>query len=353
MQLLIFLVILSVLVLVHELGHFLSAKFFKVKVEEFGIGLPPRAKKLFEKWGTVFSLNWLPIGGFVKLFGEEYQRGDELLPETKDRFYNKPSWQRALVFTAGVMMNFLLGVALFATIYSIIGIPTKTPRVHIGEVTAGSPAEIVGLKTDEIVFGFEETDKLVSFINENKGKEIALTIINKEGMEREVKVTPRENPPPGEGSLGVVLTSVEFLKFPWWQMPFRGVVVGLKEAMAWGKEIAGGLWQIVYGLITGKGVTAEVKGPIGIYEISGQVVKQGIIPTLQFIGVLSVNLAILNIMPLPALDGGRLLFLPVEWIIGKKRKNKVEGVVNTVGMIFLLSLMLLITVRDVIGLIKR
>ncbi|MBI1872080.1 site-2 protease family protein, partial [Candidatus Collierbacteria bacterium] len=202
-------------------------------------------------------------------------------------------------------------------------------------------------------FKIKETDQLVKLINENKGKEVTLTIIDKEGKEREVKVVPREKPPEGEGSLGVVLTSVEFLKFPWWQMPFRGVVVGLKEAIAWGKDIAGGFWQIVYGLITGKGVAADVKGPVGIYEISGQVVRQGIIPTLQFMGVLSVNLAILNIMPLPALDGGRLLFLPVEWIIGKKRKNKVEGYVNTVGMIFLLSLMLLITIRDVIGLIQK
>lgn len=362
MQIIIFLLILSVLVLVHEAGHFVAAKIFKVKVEEFGIGLPPKARDLFKKWGTQFSLNWLPIGGFVKLFGEEYEAGDELLPEAAGRFYNKPAWQRALVFTAGVMMNFVLGIVLFAVVYSIIGVPTKTAKVRISEVAVGSPAEKAGIKIEEQIAEFRiqdsavkitSTDQLVKLINDNKGKEVVLRVVDKGGLESEIKVTPREKPPVGEGALGVALTNIELLKFPWWQMPFRGMVEGTKEAWAWGRDIASGLGKIVYGLITGKGITADVKGPIGIYQVSSQVVKQGVVATLQFVGILSVNLAILNIMPFPALDGGRLVFLAVERVIGKKMKNKIEGYVNTVGMVMLLGLMFLITVRDVVGLIRR
>lgn len=353
MQVVIFLLILSVLVLIHEAGHFVAAKIFKVKVEEFGIGLPPKAKNLFVKWGTQFSLNWLPIGGFVKLFGEEYEAGDELLAEKSERFYNKPAWQRAIVFIAGVTMNFLLGIVLFAIVYSIIGIPTKTNRVTVSEVVAGSPAQKAGLKVDVVVEGYGSSDQLVKFINDNKGKEVTLKVVDKQGIESEIKVTPRENPPLGEGALGIALSNVELLKFPWWQMPFRGMYEGTKEALAWGRDIAGGLWRIVYGLMTGKGVAADVSGPVGIYKVSSMVVKQGLVATLQFVGILSVNLAILNIMPFPALDGGRLVFLVIEKVIGKKLKNKVEGYFNMGGMVLLLGFMLLITVRDVIGLIRH
>jgi len=127
----------------------------------------------------------------------------------------------------------------------------------------------------------------------------------------------------------------------------------LSEAIAWGRDIASGLGKMVYGLVTGKGVPKDLAGPVGIYQVSGQVIKQGLLATLQFIGILSVNLAVLNILPFPALDGGRLIFLGVEKVIGKRRKNTVEGYVNTAGMIFLLSVMALITVRDVWRLIVK
>ena len=153
MQLVIFLAILSVLVLVHEWGHYICAKIFGVKVEEFGFGLPPRARKLFTRKGTLFSLNWLPIGGFVKLYGEEYSEGDELLAGDNGRFYDKSARARAVILTAGVIMNFLLGIVLFAAVYSYVGIPVKTDRVRIVEVVADSPAAAAGLAIDERVAG--------------------------------------------------------------------------------------------------------------------------------------------------------------------------------------------------------
>ena len=351
-QLIVFFLILSVLVLVHEFGHFISARIFGIRVEEFGFGLPPRAKKLFTKWGTVFTLNWLPIGGFVKLYGEEYSHGDEVVVGEAGRFYDKPARVRAVVFVAGVIMNFLLGIFLFATVYSFVGIPVTTDRVRVEEIVADSPADKAGFKVDDVIKQFSETNQMVKFVNENAGGEIELLVVGKDGAERTIKVIPRKDPPAGEGALGIVLSNVELRKYPWWQMPFRGAVVGLSEAIAWGKDIASGLGHMVYGLVTGKGVPKDLSGPVGIYQVSGQVIKQGFLATLQFMGVLSINLAVLNILPLPALDGGHVFFLLIEKIIGRKRKNKIEGYVNTAGMIFLLCAMLLITVRDVARLLK-
>ena len=144
MQIVVFVLILSMLVLIHELGHYLVAKFFGMRVDEFGIGLPPRAKGLFTKWGTLFSLNWIPLGGFVKLYGEDPD--DSVQANSPEAFFNKPIWQRALVLTAGVFMNFVLGIVLFGAVYSYLGIPTKTDKVLVMEVVSGSPADKVGLK---------------------------------------------------------------------------------------------------------------------------------------------------------------------------------------------------------------
>ena len=359
MQIIVFVLILSVLVLIHEFGHFLMAKAFGMRVEEFGIGLPPRAKALFTKAGTLFSLNWLPVGGFVKLYGEDYE--DETQLASKEAFFNKPVWQRALVLLAGVTMNFALGVLLFAAVYSYLGIPTKTNNIHILEVRKGSPAETAGFPVDSVIkkitfdhkdYTFSNVDEFIKIIDDFKGKKIEVTLAGKEG-EKVYEVTPRENPPAGEGAMGIALSNVEMKKYPWWQMPFRGMVIGMEEAVSWGKEILANLWMVVSRIFSGQGVPKDVSGPIGIYQVSKEVYKFGWTAVLQFMGVLSVNLAILNVMPFPALDGGRIAFLAVEKVIGKKRKNKIEGYVHTVGMIFLLVLMLLITARDIFRLIPK
>lgn len=331
-----------------------------MRVEEFGIGLPPRAKKLFTQKGTLFSLNWLPIGGFVKLYGEDME--DPSQASSPEAFFNKPIWQRAGVLTAGVTMNFILGVVAFALVYTIIGIPTKTDKVMVVEVVEDSPAELAGISTGsqvkKIVFEkkdifFTDVNDFIKQIEPLKGKEIELLVADKSGQEKTVSVTPRVLPPPGQGSLGVALSNIEMKFYPVWQRPFRGAVVGLEEAWAWGKEIAVNLGTVLWGLVTGKGLPQDVAGPIGIYQVSKEVTKIGWIATVQFMAILSINLAILNIMPFPALDGGRVVFLAIEKIIGKKLKNRVEGYVHTVGMFFLIGLMILITVRDVVRLISQ
>lgn len=330
-----------------------------MRVEEFGIGLPPRARKLFVNKGTLFSLNWLPIGGFVKLFGEDMD--DPTQASSPEAFFNKPIWQRAGVLTAGVVMNFILGVLAFGVVYTYLGIPTKTDKVFVVEVGKGTPAELVGVKVESQVTKISFEDKEIAFsgvdgfikqVEPLKGKEITLTLLEKDGQEEVVKIIPRVNPPQGEGALGVALSNIEMKMYPIWQRPFRGVVVGMEEAWAWGKEITTSLASLLWGIVTGKGVPKEVAGPIGIYQVSKEVTKIGWIATLQFMAILSINLAILNIMPFPALDGGRVVFLGIEKLIGKRLKNRIEGYVHAVGMYFLIGLMVLITVRDVIKLVR-
>lgn len=356
MQVIVFILILSFLVLIHELGHYIVAKFFGMRVDEFGIGLPPRAKGLFTKWGTLFSLNWIPLGGFVKLYGEDPD--DSVQANSPQAFFNKPIWQRALVLTAGVFMNFVLGILAFGVVYSYLGIPTKTDKVFVMEVASGSPAEQVGLKPKEQIKEMRVKKELVSFsgvegfiksLEPYKGSEVVLTVLNGD-QTREVVVTPRKDPPPGQGSLGVTLSSVEMMKYPWWQMPFRGMRVGLSEALAWGGEIVANFKTLIVGIITGKGLPQDIAGPVGIYQVSKQAYEFGWVAVVQFMAILSINLAILNIMPFPALDGGRLFFLGVEMLIGKQLKNRFEGYVHTIGMVLLLTLMAVVTVRDVIKL---
>lgn len=357
MQIIVFVLILSFLVLIHELGHYLVAKFFGMRVDEFGIGLPPRAKGLFTKWGTLFSLNWIPLGGFVKIYGEDPD--DSVQRNSPEAFFNKPIWQRALVLTAGVFVNFLFGVIAFGVVYSYMGIPTKTDKVFVAEVAPDSPAYVAGIKVKEEIKAVKVKESPVTFVGIEgfikeleplKGSEIVLSILDEKGNVREVLATPRKDPPAGQGALGVTLSGMEMKKFPWWQMPFRGARVGLSEALAWGGEIVSNFKSLIGGIITGKGLPKDIAGPVGIYQVSKQAYQFGWVAVVQFMAILSINLAILNIMPFPALDGGRLFFLGIEMLVGKRLKNKVEGYVHTLGMVLLLSLMAVVTVRDIIKL---
>ena len=357
MQILIFVLVLSVLILVHELGHFMTAKLMGMRVEEFGIGYPPRAVKLFRWRGTDFTLNWLPFGGFVRIYGEEYDKD----AKGQGMFWQKPKWQRAVVLLSGVIMNFLLGVVLFGVVYSVIGIPEVTDRVKIGGVAEGSPAEIVGIgEGDVLLWGeiegerveFKESGDVINLVDGHKEEGILFGVEKEGGEVVEFEMVARESPPEGEGSLGVILSMVEMVKYPWWQMPFRGIVIGTKEAVAWGRMILIGLGDMMRGIFAGEGVPEGVSGPIGVYQFSSQAVERGWLAVLQFTAVFSMNLAVLNILPIPALDGGRIVFLGLEMILGQKRKNKIETAVNGVSMLLLVGLLILVSIRDVMRLLN-
>lgn len=352
MTLLLFLIIISILVFVHELGHFLVAKWKGIKVEEFGLGFPPRLLAIRRK-ETTYSVNALPIGGFVRLYGE-----DESVEKERARsFYHKSRLVRAGVTVAGVVMNFLLAVLVFSILSWVSGVPRETEQVRVLEVLPGSPAKQAGLAESDVILEanrqkFNRTKEFTDFISEKKGQEVSL-VVSKRGtdMLETMVVVPRANPPHGEGALGVVVSSAELVKPPLWQRPFVSVIEGTKEAVFWVGATATGLWGALSQAV--RGVPPEgIAGPVGIFQITGGVARSGFLATLSFLGILSVNLAVLNIVPFPALDGGRLLFIMVETIFGRRVVPAFERWAHMTGMVILIALIILVTFRDITRLLS-
>lgn len=351
-------VVLSLLVLLHELGHFLIAKLFGIRVEEFGIGLPPKALSLGKYSETEYSLNWLPIGGFVRLAGEEHDPTlwEKINPLIRSRmFFAKPAWQRALVIVAGVAANFLVGILLFSVVYAKLGIPQLSgEQVMITEAVEGSPAALAGIAAGDVlvrVGGVEiaNSDQFIELIKTKKGQAVTLYLAkldgngNKSESERVVTVVPRENPPEGQGALGVGVATVPIVTYEkkvWYQAPFYAVAEGFKETWGWTREflrIFAHPAQLLQNL----------SGPVKVVQIGQQAVSEGWVMIFRFAGIISLNLAIFNLLPIPALDGGRLLMVGLEKIIGRKRVAKAERYVNAFGMGFLILLLLTVTVKDI------
>lgn len=359
MDIIIFIVALSILVLVHEMGHFIAAKLTGVKVEEFGLGLPPQigGKKIGE---TVFSLNWLPIGGFCRLYGEDptLVEGIEGKKMFKRTFAAKNPAQKLLIVLGGVLMNVVLAVVIFTAVYAVLGIPQETKEVQIIEVVKNTPADMAGLKVDDVVqmvngIKVESPAQLTSEVGKYKGTNVKLQISNDQLKDvREVTVEVRANPPAGEGSMGVAISNTKMVKLPWYQW-YKGIGAGFKEAYYWGKIIFDGLVTMVKGIGQGK-IPKDVSGPIGMYEATSSIRQtEGIWAVVHFFAIVSVNLAVVNVLPFPALDGGRIIFVAYEFIFRKRANATVEAVVNNAGMMVLLALIGLITLGDVIRLIKR
>ncbi|MBU0572328.1 M50 family metallopeptidase [Patescibacteria group bacterium] len=345
-----FLVVLSVLILVHELGHYWAAKRAGVLVEEFGIGYPPRiySKKIGE---TIYSINLLPFGGFVRLHGEMSEEG---VTKPRRSFVNKSKKARITILLAGVTMNLLLAVVAFATVYSFSGIPKDTENVRVVDVVPGSPAQTAKILVGDVVrkVGDEEVTTVSGFIEiveKNKGSRLAFELERVKGDEKtleKVSITPREAPPEEEGPLGVVISSTEIYYPPVWQRPFVGIYYGVKEALFWTATMVTGFITLFANLFNGQ-VPKDIAGPVGIFALTSKAAEYGILALINFVGILSINLVILNILPFPALDGGRLLFIGIESVIGRKVLPKIEATINAIGMIILISLLVAITIHDV------
>jgi regulator of sigma E protease len=349
MDLILFVVALSILVLVHELGHYFAAKRTGVRVEEFGLGLPPKivGKKIGE---TVWSLNWLPIGGFCKLYGED---GDA---KGNEAFNHKKPWQKLLIVTGGVIMNLVLAIMIFSFVYGISGVPKETNQVKVIGVANNSPAATAGLKENDWIkkvgdVEINKPDQLTSEVAKYKGKTVKLTL-EENNQEKTVEVSVRENPPAGEGSMGIAISNTDLVKVPWYRF-YEGIGAGFKEAYFWGKVIGGGVINMIGGLFMGQ-VPKDVSGPIGIYEATSSIRNnQGMLAVIHFFGIISVNLAVVNILPFPALDGGRIIFVLYEMITKKRANQRVETMVNNIGMLILLTLIVVITAGDIMRLIRK
>jgi len=345
MNLIFFILALSILVLAHEWGHFIAARKTGVKVEEFGLGLPPRI--IGKKFGdTIYSINWLMIGGFCRLYGED---GDG---KGKDAFNNKNPWQKLLIVLGGVLMNLVLAIVIFSVVYAILGVPKETNKVTIIGISKDSPAEKVGLKEDDVILKVADKEiktpgELTTEVAKYKGKSVGLEIGGaSHALPVQLQVDVRENPPEGEGSIGIAISNTEMVKVPWYRF-YEGIGAGFKEAFYWGKIIVNGVGEMVWGLVTGH-VPKDVSGPVGMYEATSSIKNnQGLLAVIHFFGIVSVNLAVVNVLPFPALDGGRIVFVLYEMIFRKKANQKFEIIVNNIGMMVLLGLILLITIGDI------
>ncbi len=357
-----FLVILSILVLVHELGHFLVARFVGVNVEEFGLGLPPRVigKKIK---GTMYSFNWLPIGGFVKLSGEDDEESKQktISGEQKKKFFwARTKKERAAILLAGVAMNFFLAVGITAYLLTQ-GVMEPAGNVHIERIIDGSPAQAAGLNVGDIVKSIRCKDAntscgeqaiavprgLISFTQAHKG-EVVVLVVDRGQQELSLSLTPRKEYPQGQGPMGVAISDLEKKTYSIGSAPVKAIEINVSRA--WDMLVSFGV--LIWRLVTLQPLQADVAGPIGIAQVTGQAVKYGLSAILEFMSVLSLNLAVLNVLPIPALDGGRLAFVFFEKILGRRIKPAFEKSTHQVGMIILFALILLVSINDILRLAR-
>ena len=358
-----FIVIFSLLILVHEGGHFTAARIFGVKVEEFGLGLPPKAKVLFhDKKKTEYTLNWLPLGGFVRMRGEEVVDSKDLKAE--DSFAAKKVWQRIVIVCAGVAMNLFTGFVLLAIVFSI-GTTVLTPTKEVEVVLAENPtaefvsATPVGMLVNEIVAEkpaaaselkafdfilkindevFANAEEFKNLLESRASEEVRLSIVRRE-IRREIIVTPNKLGEIGVGVSGP-LTSIK-LKYPF---P-NSVVEAGKETWRLTKLITTSIGGLFGSLLHGQ-MPAGVGGPVAIAKETFYRASS-LLALLNFAALLSITLAIFNILPIPALDGGRLLFLIFEGIIRRRPNPDLEAKIHGAGYLILIGLILLISWQDI------
>ncbi len=367
MSIIIFLIILVILVVSHEFGHFIVAKLNKIRVDEFSFGFPPKllSKKIGE---TTYKINALPLGGYVKILGQ----GDEedVKEEDKDRSFNhKPHYIRAMVLLGGVVMNFLLAWLLLS-IGFMSGLPSsvsgfsdasliKNPSVTITSTLKDSPAEKAGLLAgDKINYLETETDSTLllssyfgvetvqDFISKHGNEEIRINI-DRAGQEKEITVVAVNNELENKAMIGISLDMIGTLKLP----IHKAIWQGLKLSANVFVSTVRGFYNLIKNSIVGKASISSLTGPIGLVGIVGDAADFGFVYLLSFTALISINLVVINLIPFPALDGGQLLFLLIEKIKGSRINPKVANWLNTIGLGLLIILMFVISYNDVIKLI--
>jgi regulator of sigma E protease len=369
MSIIIFIVILLVLVVSHEFGHFIVAKKSGIRVDEFSFGFPPKiwGKKVGE---TTYNLNALPFGGYVKIYGQggddfPGQKGEEVKDERDPRsFTSKPRYIQAAVLFAGVVMNFLVAWLLLSVGYmsglpSSVGMAPKGVVVNnqaltITSIVKGSPAELSGLKTGDkltkltVVKDYTETPSAesVQFFIKKHGSEPIIVSYMRGSDSKESTVIPKINKE-GTPTIGIAMDMIGKLKLPIHKATWEGLK--LTSDLTIGTAV--GFYKLISQAVIGKGDMSAVTGPIGIVGVVGDAAKFGFVYLLSFTALISVNLAVINLLPFPALDGGRLLFLLIEKIKGSRINPKIANTVNMVGFGLLMLLMVIITYHDIVKLI--
>jgi regulator of sigma E protease len=359
-----FIGILVVLVLVHELGHFAMAKWAGITVEEFGIGFPPRIASL--TWhGTRYSLNWIPLGGFVRMLGEdgdvEVKRlresgmtTDEIERAMEGAFNRRPIWIRIVVLLAGVTMNFILAAALFAAAFAMPTLVGEGP-LTVTDIQPGSPAA-KALQVGDVIIGvdgrtFDRSSDLTVYVADHAGEPVILQVV-RDGVTSDVSVTPRvlseEERSSGEGPIGFGYDPATVVEEPSNVTgPLDAIARGVGATATLAVQIPGGLAEAVGGLIGLNDNAADARGPIGIAQETGRVLEAPLVSQLFFVGLLSVNLAVLNVLPFPPLDGGRIAVVLVEAVRRRRLPAEREALIYFTGFAVLIALVILISIQDI------
>jgi regulator of sigma E protease len=360
MTIIIFILVLIALIVVHEFGHFVAAKASGMRVDEFGIGYPPKAwgKKIGE---TEYTLNWLPFGGFVKIFGEDPEPGAEAAPRS---FTSKPRILQALVLVAGIAMNLFFAYLLITATLAMGTTRALTDEqalsapdavLAIASVVDGSPADEAGLKAGDYIletvseagsYAGPQPTAFMALVGENEaGTPVTLTV--KSGEEtKDITVTPKTGIIPSEperAALGIGLSAVGTLATSWYEAPVEGAILTWELT----KQTAIALVHFFGSIFTLSADLSQVAGPVGIAGAVGTASDNGLAPLMTITALISINLALINLLPIPALDGGRLLFVIIEAITRRPIKPSFANAVNSIGFVLLVALMLVITASDI------
>jgi len=355
-------VILVILIVAHEFGHFLAAKLSKVRVDEFGVGYPPRAFSFGRIGGTEYTLNWLPFGGFVKLFEED---GAEAVSGRGARgsFAAASPWKKVVILIAGVVANVLVGWILFS--FGLMsGMPTAVEsgtegsRLVISGVVTGSPAQSAGLIGGDEITSVSASGKtatltpegIADFMASHGGKDVHITY-EREGEEYEVDVAPAHAVIPGaaaQPAIGIQLTAISEKQLPPLQAFTEGFVLTFNAL----KEVTQSLWSLVVNAFKGTANLQALVGPVGLTGVVGDAAGQGFGQVLGLAAFISLNLAVINLIPIPALDGGRLLFVIIEAAMRRRIPTLLSQILNTVGFFGIILLMIVITFHDISRLVQ-
>ncbi len=347
MTVILFLIVLAILIFVHELGHFLACRLFGIKVTEFALGFGPKL------WGatkgeTTYQLNLVPFGGYVKIFGENPDEESINGPESTRSFVNKPKWQQVIVLAAGVLFNFIFAWIIIIIAFSA-GVPASVEsypeyearmtdkHIAITYVEPKSPADIAGFKAGDSVTGYSSVEEIQTAINASADKGV---VINGKEVVAKQGIAGVE----GRYAIGISMDEVGTLKLP----IHLSIVEGTRFTLHMIQQIAIGLYDLVAGMFKGESKLAAVTGPIGIAGMVGDAAKLGFTYLLMFTALISLNLGVLNLVPFPALDGGRIFFILIEVISRRKIKPVVANTVNAVGFALLILLMIVVTYRDIV-----
>ncbi|MBP9757419.1 MAG: site-2 protease family protein [Candidatus Pacebacteria bacterium] len=348
--------ILVFLIVVHELGHFIAAKLFGVRVEEFGVGYPPRAFLFGRFGGTEYTLNWIPFGGFVRLFGEEEEHGH-------GSFSDAPRWKQAIILMAGVTMNAIAAWVLFTGAYMVgvlhpVDVRSENTQLIVSQVVPASPADAAGLRVGDEIAGVREGDVVLEdlspvsvseFVSQRAGREIEVSYIQEGTLQTGIMRPAHAIIPGSEGrpavGMGLLLAETESMSFS------AAVKAGFARTIGTFRVVWDGLSTIVIQAIQGKPDLTDVVGPVGLVGAVGEAASNGWGYVLSLAAFISVNLTIINLLPVPALDGGRLVIVAVESAVRRRAPKIAVQFVNAIGLALVIMLMVTVTYHDVARLI--